>query len=57
VTPAYSLSKAAAFSLTQSLRMLLADPLSASMADSWRNGPAKALERQNAALAAEPLMS
>ncbi len=32
------------------------DPLSATMAESWRNGAAKALERQNAALAAaEPL--
>jgi len=99
VTPAYSLSKAAAFSLTQSLRMLLAgqgvrvhavltgpvdtdmvraldipkasaqsvargifdgvgrgeedifpDPLSATLADAWHAGPAKALERQNAAL-------
>jgi len=99
VTPAYSLSKAAAFSLTQSLRMLLAeqgvrvhavltgpvdtdmvrdldipkaspesvaqgifdavekgeeeifpDPLSATLADAWQAGPAKALERQNAAL-------
>jgi NAD(P)-dependent dehydrogenase (short-subunit alcohol dehydrogenase family) len=100
LTPAYSISKAAAFSLTQSLRMLLAgrgvrvhavltgpvdtdmtrdldipksppalvargifdgvdngdedifpDPLSASIADNWRSGAAKALERQNAALA------
>jgi len=99
VTPAYSLSKAAAFSLTQSLRMLLAaqgvrvyavltgptdtdmvrdldipkapaqsvaqgifdgidrgeedifpDPLSVTLADGWQAGPAKALERQNAAL-------
>jgi NAD(P)-dependent dehydrogenase (short-subunit alcohol dehydrogenase family) len=99
VTPAYSVSKAAAFSLTQSLRMLLAgqgvrvhavltgpvdtdmvrdldipksspqsvaqgiydgvgngeedifpDPLSATLADGWRAGPAKMLERQNAAL-------
>jgi len=99
VTPAYSLSKAAAFSLTQSLRMLLAgqgvrvhaaligptdtdmvrdldipkssprsvaqgifdgagkgeedifpDPVSATLADGWRAGPAKVLERQNAAL-------
>lgn len=99
VTPAYSVSKAAAFSLTQSLRMLLAargvrvhavltgpvdtdmvrdldipktppqsvaqgildgvengeedifpDPMSAAFADGWRAGPAKALERQNAAL-------
>jgi NAD(P)-dependent dehydrogenase (short-subunit alcohol dehydrogenase family) len=99
VTPAYSLSKAAAFSLTQSLRMLLAgqgvrvhavltgptdtdmvrdldipktspqsvaqgifdavgrgeedifpDPLSATLAEGWHAGPAKALERQNAAL-------
>jgi NAD(P)-dependent dehydrogenase (short-subunit alcohol dehydrogenase family) len=106
-TPAYSVSKAAAFSLTQSLRALLAgrgvrvhailtgptdtdmtrgfdipkaspesvaraifdgvengeedifpDPMSASMADSWRSGAAKALERQNAALAqAEPVPS
>ena len=99
VTPAYSLSKAAAFSLTQSLRMILAvqgvrvhaaltgpvdtdmvrdldipkatpqsvaqgifdavekgeedifpDPLSSAFADGWHTGPAKALERQNAAL-------
>jgi NAD(P)-dependent dehydrogenase (short-subunit alcohol dehydrogenase family) len=99
VTPAYSVSKAAAFSLTQSLRMLLAargvrvhavltgpvdtdmvrdldipktpplsvargifdgvengeedifpDPMSAAFADGWHAGPAKALERQNAAL-------
>jgi NAD(P)-dependent dehydrogenase (short-subunit alcohol dehydrogenase family) len=99
VTPAYSLSKAAAFSLTQSLRILLAghgvrvhavltgpvdtdmvrdldipkappqsvaqrifdgvskgeedifpDPQSAAFADGWHAGPAKALERQNAAL-------
>ena len=97
--PAYSISKAAAFSLSQSLRALLAgrgvsvhavlagpvdtdmsrglaipkaspesvaraildgveaeeedifpDPMSASMAESWRGGTAKALERQNAAL-------
>jgi NAD(P)-dependent dehydrogenase (short-subunit alcohol dehydrogenase family) len=102
--PAYSVSKAAAFSLTQALRALLAgrgvrvyavmtgyvdtdmsrgldipkaspesvaraifdgvengeedifpDPMSASMAESWRGGAAKALERQYAALvAAEP---
>ena len=100
LVPAYSISKAAAFSLTQSLRALLAgrgvrvhavltgpvdtdmtrgfdipksspqsvaraildaveageedifpDPMSASMADSWRNSAAKTLERQNAALA------
>jgi NAD(P)-dependent dehydrogenase (short-subunit alcohol dehydrogenase family) len=99
LTPAYSMSKAAAFNLTQSLRALLAgqgvrvhavltgpvdtdmvkdldipktppqavargildgvdngeeeifpDPASASLADSWRSGAAKALERQNAAL-------
>jgi NAD(P)-dependent dehydrogenase (short-subunit alcohol dehydrogenase family) len=98
LTPAYAISKAAAFSLTQSLRALLAgrgvrvhavltgptdtdmtrgfdipkatpgsvaraifdgvesgeedifpDPMSASVAEGWRNGPAKALERQNAA--------
>ncbi|HET7048750.1 MAG TPA: SDR family NAD(P)-dependent oxidoreductase [Solirubrobacteraceae bacterium] len=104
VLPAYSISKAAAFSLSQSLRALLAgrglnvhavmagpidtdmvrdldipktspesvargifdgvekgeeeifpDPMSETMAESWRTGPAKALERQNAALvAAEP---
>ena len=96
--PAYSISKAAAFSLSQSLRALLAargvrvhavltgpvdtdmsrgldipkaspesvaraifdgvqkgeedifpDPMSESMAESWRSGAAKALERQNAA--------
>jgi NAD(P)-dependent dehydrogenase (short-subunit alcohol dehydrogenase family) len=98
--PAYSMSKAAAFNLTQSLRPLLAgrgvrvhavltgpvdtdmtrdldipkaspesiaraifdgveaeqedifpDPMSASVAESWRSGPAKALERQYAVLA------
>jgi NAD(P)-dependent dehydrogenase (short-subunit alcohol dehydrogenase family) len=98
-TPTYSISKAAALSLSQSLRALLAgqgvrvhavlagpvdtemtryldipkaspesvasaildgvddgeeeifpDPLSATMAESWRRGAAKALERQNAAL-------
>jgi NAD(P)-dependent dehydrogenase (short-subunit alcohol dehydrogenase family) len=97
--PAYSISKAAAFSLTQSLRALLAgrgvrvhavltgptetdmtrgfdipkappesvaraiwdgveageedifpDPMAQTLADSWRSGAAKALERQNAAL-------
>jgi NAD(P)-dependent dehydrogenase (short-subunit alcohol dehydrogenase family) len=99
VWPAYSISKAAAFSLSQSLRVLLAgrgvsvhavmtgptdtdmtrgfdipksspesiargifdgvetgeeeifpDPMSASMAESWRGGAAKALERENASL-------
>ena len=103
ITPAYAISKAAAFSLTQSLRALLAgrgvrvhavltgptdtdmtrgfdipkaspasvaraildgvdhgedeifpDPMSQSMADSWRNGAAKALERQSAALVLAP---
>ncbi len=98
VTPAYAISKAAAFNLTQSLRALLAprgvrvhavltgptdtdmtrgfeipkaapesvaraifdavdegqedifpDPMSASVADGWRNGVAKAMERENAA--------
>jgi short-subunit dehydrogenase len=97
--PAYSISKAAAFNLTQSLRALVArrgvrvhavltgpvdtdmtrgfdipkaspeavgraildgvergeeeifpDPLSQAMAESWRSGAAKALERQNVAL-------
>ena len=97
--PAYSVSKAAALSVTQSLRALLAgwgvrvyavmpgpidtdmvrdldiaktppadvaraifdalrvgeedifpDPMSAALAESWRNGAAKQLERQNAAL-------
>ena len=97
--PAYSISKAAAFSLSQSLRALLAgkgvrvhavmsgpvdtdmsrgfeipkaspesvaraifdgvengeeeifpDPMSESLAESWRGGAVKALERQNAAL-------
>jgi NAD(P)-dependent dehydrogenase (short-subunit alcohol dehydrogenase family) len=107
LTPAYAISKAAAFSLTQSLRSLLAgrgvrvhavmtgpvdtemsrdldipkaspesvaraifdgvengeeeifpDPLSGSMAESWRNGSAKALEHQFAALVhAEPVKS
>jgi NAD(P)-dependent dehydrogenase (short-subunit alcohol dehydrogenase family) len=103
VTAAYAISKAAAFSLTQSLRALLAgrgvrvhavltgptdtdmtrgfdipkaspasvarailegvangeeeifpDPMSQSIADSWRNGAAKALERQTAALVLRP---
>jgi NAD(P)-dependent dehydrogenase (short-subunit alcohol dehydrogenase family) len=98
--PSYSISKAAAFSMTQSLRALLAgrgvrvhavltgpvdtdmtrgfeipkaspqsvahaifdavdrgdedifpDPMSAAMAESWRDSAAKALERENAALA------
>ena len=91
--PSYSISKAAAFNLTQSLRTLLAgqgvrvhavltgivedvllvflhsvagavfdgvekdeedifpDPMSESMAESWRSGAAKALERQYAAIA------
>jgi len=105
IVPAYSISKAAAFSLTQSLRALLAgrgvrvhavlsgpvdtdmirdwdipksspesvaraifdgvengeedifpDPMSGSMAESWRSGAVKAFERQNAAfVAAEPV--
>ncbi|MDQ1717859.1 MAG: hypothetical protein QOE89_1812 [Pseudonocardiales bacterium] len=99
--PAYSISKAASFSLSQSLRALLAgqgvsvhsvmtgptdtemsrgldvpkaspesvaqaifdgvengdedifpDPMSQSMAESWRSGAAKAMERQNASLVA-----
>jgi NAD(P)-dependent dehydrogenase (short-subunit alcohol dehydrogenase family) len=103
VIPAYSISKAAAFSLTQSLRALLVgqgvsvhavlagpvdtdmsrdldipkaspetvaqaifdgvqngeeeifpDPMSQSMAESWRTGAAKSLERQFAALADAP---
>jgi NAD(P)-dependent dehydrogenase (short-subunit alcohol dehydrogenase family) len=107
LTPAYAISKAAAFNMTQSLRALLAgqgvsvhavltgpvdtdmtrgfdipkaspesvaraifdgveneeqdifpDAMSATMADSWRNGPAKALERESAALVApEPVAS
>src|SRR5262249_11419423 len=101
LTPAYALSKAAAFNLTQSLRALLAgrrvrvhavvtgptatdmtrgfdspkaspqsvaraifdavdngeedifpDPMSASVADSWRGGPAKTLEREQAVFVA-----
>jgi NAD(P)-dependent dehydrogenase (short-subunit alcohol dehydrogenase family) len=101
LTPAYAISKAAAFSLTQSLRALLAgrgvsvhavfpgpvdtdmtrdldlpkasresvaqtifdavengeedifpDPMSAPLAEPWRNGAAKALERQFAAFVA-----
>ena len=99
ITPAYAISKAAAFNLTQSLRALLAargvrvhavltgptdtdmtrgfeipkatpesvaraifdavnhgeedifpDPMSQALADSWRNGAVKALERESAAL-------
>jgi NAD(P)-dependent dehydrogenase (short-subunit alcohol dehydrogenase family) len=107
LTPAYAISKAAAFNLTQSLRALLAgrgvrvhavltgptdtdmtrgfdipkaspesvaraifdgvalgeadifpDPLSASLSESWRNGPAKALEQEYAALVgAAPIAS
>jgi NAD(P)-dependent dehydrogenase (short-subunit alcohol dehydrogenase family) len=101
LTPAYAVSKAAAFNLTQSLRALLAgrgvqvhavltgptdtdmtqgfdipksspesvaraifdgleneeedifpDPMSQTLAESWRNGAAKALERQSAAFVA-----
>jgi short-subunit dehydrogenase len=33
------------------------DPMSQTMADSWRGGAAKALERQNAALVAAPVAS
>jgi len=104
VIPSYSISKAAAFSLSQSLRALLArrgvnvhavlagpvdtemsrdldvpkasaasvaraifdgvergqeeifpDPLSGSMAEGWRSGAVKALERENAVLVAEPV--
>jgi NAD(P)-dependent dehydrogenase (short-subunit alcohol dehydrogenase family) len=103
VIPSYSISKAAAFSLSQSLRALLAgqgvsvhavlsgpvdtemsrgldipkaspesvaraifdgvengeedifpDPMSASMAESWRSGAVKAMERQNATLVGVP---
>jgi NAD(P)-dependent dehydrogenase (short-subunit alcohol dehydrogenase family) len=107
VMPAYSISKAAGFSLMQAMRAMLAgrgvrvhavmsgpvdtdmtvdleipksspesvaraifdgvdggeeeifpDPLSQTLAESWRGGAAKALERQNAAmLQAEPAMS
>jgi len=107
VLPAYSISKAASFSLSQSLRAMLAgqsvsvhavltgpvdtdmsrdleipkaspdsvaraifdglergeedifpDPMSATMAEGWRTGAAKALERENAALIqAEPARS
>jgi len=106
VLPAYSISKAAAFSLSQSMRALLAgqgikvyavlpgpvdtdmvrdldipktapdavaraifdglergeeeifpDPMSATFAESWRAGAAKAFERQNAAMVAEPAWS
>jgi short-subunit dehydrogenase len=105
VVPGYSISKAAALNLTQSLRVLLAgrgvsvhavltgpvdtdmtrgfdipksspqsvaraifdgvengeedifpDPMSATLAESWRTGPVKEMERQNAALvAARPM--
>jgi NAD(P)-dependent dehydrogenase (short-subunit alcohol dehydrogenase family) len=106
VIPSYSISKAAAFSLSQSLRALLAgrgvsvhavmtgpvdtemtqgldipksspesvargifdgvekgeedifpDPMSESMAQSWRGGAAKAMEHENAAFVAEPVTS
>jgi NAD(P)-dependent dehydrogenase (short-subunit alcohol dehydrogenase family) len=105
LTPAYAISKAAAFNLTQSLRALLAgrgvtvhavltgptdtdmtrgfdipkasaesvaraifdgvengeeeifpDPMSETLAESWRSGAAKAMERENAAFVApEPV--
>ena len=104
IIPAYSVSKAAAFSMTQSMRALLAaqgvsvhavlagpidtdmsrafdvpkstpesvaraildgvergeddifpDPISESLAESWRGGAVKAMERQNAALVAQTL--
>ncbi|WP_284750650.1 SDR family NAD(P)-dependent oxidoreductase [Amycolatopsis sp. RTGN1] len=66
VIPAYSISKAAAFSLRrppesvahaifdgveQGKDEIFPDPVSAAMAESWRSGAAKALERQYAALA------
>src|SRR5271165_1573083 len=106
VTPAYAISKAAAFNLTQSLRALLAgrgvtvhavltgptdtdmtrgfdipkasaqsvaraifdgvengdeeifpDSASLSLADSWRAGAVKAIERENAGFLAEPVTS
>jgi NAD(P)-dependent dehydrogenase (short-subunit alcohol dehydrogenase family) len=106
LTPSYAISKAAIFSLTQSLRALLAgrgvrvhavltgptdtdmtrgfdipkasaesvaraifdgvengeedifpDPASQSLAQSWRSGAVKALERENAAFVAEPVAS
>jgi NAD(P)-dependent dehydrogenase (short-subunit alcohol dehydrogenase family) len=106
LTPAYAISKAAAFNLTQSLRALLAargvrvhavltgptdtdmtrgfdvpkasaeevaraifdgvengeedifpDPMSQSLAESWSSGAAKELERQSAAVLAEPVGS
>jgi NAD(P)-dependent dehydrogenase (short-subunit alcohol dehydrogenase family) len=107
LTPAYAISKAAAFNMTQSLRALLAregvsvhavltgpvdtdmtrgfdipkaspesvaraifdgvesgeedifpDPMSETMAESWRGGATKAFERESAALAnAEPVTS
>ncbi len=106
ISPAYSISKAAAFSMTQSLRLLLAgrgvsvhavltgpvdtdmtrgfdipksspesvaraildgvergeedifpDPASGAMAESWRSGAAKALERQMAAVVSENVPS
>jgi NAD(P)-dependent dehydrogenase (short-subunit alcohol dehydrogenase family) len=103
LTPAYAISKAAAFNLTQSLRALLAgrgvrvhavltgptdtdmtrgfeipkaspesvaraifdgvehgeedifpDPMTQPIAEAWRSGVVKAMERQNAAFVAEP---
>jgi NAD(P)-dependent dehydrogenase (short-subunit alcohol dehydrogenase family) len=106
LTPAYAISKAAAFNMTQSLRALLAgrgvrvhavltgptdtdmtrgfdipkaspgsvaraifdgvengeedifpDPMSQTLADSWRSGAVKAHERENAAFVTEPVAS
>jgi NAD(P)-dependent dehydrogenase (short-subunit alcohol dehydrogenase family) len=66
VLPAYSVSKAASLSLTQSLRALLTgrgvsvyavlpDPMSAPLAERWGTSPVKDMERQNAALVSEPV--
>jgi len=106
LTPAYAISKAAAFNLTQSLRALLAgrrvqvhavltgptdtdmtrgfeipkaspesvaraifdgvengeedifpDPMTRPIAEAWRSGVVKAMERQNAAFVAEPAVA
>src|SRR6266581_3101532 len=71
--PAYSISKAAPESVARAIfdgveegeEDIFPDPMSQSMADSWRSGAAKALERQYAAIAeqyaaiaeAEPIAS
>lgn len=55
-TPAEDVARATLDGLERGEEEIFPDPLSQSLADSWRAGVAKALERQNAALVqAEPI--